>query len=66
MITDLGVLEPAGDGRELVLTAVHPGVSVEQVLEQTGWPLLVADDLAATPPPTDVELAALRELVGRG
>src|SRR4051794_19640051 len=39
VITDLGVLEPR-DG-ELTLTAVHPGVTVEQVDEATGWKLQV-------------------------
>jgi glutaconate CoA-transferase subunit B len=64
VITDLGVLEPGGDG-ELVLTQVHPGVTVEQVRENTGWELRVADDLKTTEPPTEEELGALRDLVGR-
>src|SRR5256714_1515153 len=42
VITDLGVLEPDPETEQLVLTQVHPGVSVEQVLEATGWDLLVA------------------------
>ena len=37
VITDLGVLEPV-DG-ELTLTTLHPGVTVEQVREATGWEL---------------------------
>jgi glutaconate CoA-transferase, subunit B len=64
VITDLGVLEPR-DG-ELTLTAVHPGVGVEQVREATGWPLHVADTVATTEAPTDAELGALRELMARG
>jgi glutaconate CoA-transferase subunit B len=32
------------------------------VLEETGWNLKVADELSVTPPPTDLELATLREL----
>jgi glutaconate CoA-transferase, subunit B len=64
VITGLGVLEPR-DG-QLTLTALHPGVDVDQVREATGWPLRVADAPAATEPPTDEELSALRELVGRG
>jgi glutaconate CoA-transferase, subunit B len=63
VITDLGVLEPR-DG-ELTLTALHPGVSVEQVRAATGWDLRVADAPATTPDPTDRELEALRELVAR-
>jgi glutaconate CoA-transferase, subunit B len=64
VITDLGVLEPR-DG-ELTLIAVHPGITVDRVREQTGWPLRVTDDVALTPQPTDDELRALRELVARG
>jgi glutaconate CoA-transferase subunit B len=63
VITDLGVLEPR-DG-ELALTALHPGVTVEQVRDATGWELRVAGAPAATEPPTDEELRALEELLDR-
>lgn len=63
VITDLGVLEPR-DG-ELTLTALHPGVNVEQVRDATGWPLAVSEELLETPPPTADELAALQDLVAR-
>ncbi|MRH93472.1 CoA-transferase subunit beta [Nocardia sp. SYP-A9097] len=62
VITDLGVLQPDPETCELVLTAVHPGVTVEQVTAATGWSLKVADTLTTTPPPTAAELAALRQL----
>jgi glutaconate CoA-transferase, subunit B len=64
VITDLGVLEPR-DG-ELALTATHPGVTVAQAREATGWDLRVAAEVAETAPPTDDELSAQRELVARG
>jgi glutaconate CoA-transferase, subunit B len=59
VITDLGVLRRNG---ELVLEALHPGVSPEQAREATGWDLVVADDLRTTEPPTREELARLRDL----
>lgn len=62
VVTDLGELRPDPDTRELVLTAVHPGVEVDQVREATGWDLRVAPDLVANPAPTEQELAALRAL----
>jgi glutaconate CoA-transferase subunit B len=65
VITDLGVLEPDSDTRELTLTQVHPGVQIGQVREATGWDLQVADEPQITPPPTDEELSALRELLSR-
>ncbi len=65
VITDLGVLEPDAESRELVLVQVHPGVTQQQVRAATGWDLQVADELLMTEPPTEDELRALRELVSR-
>jgi glutaconate CoA-transferase, subunit B len=78
VITDLGVLRKPGTvppvarprsavaggtvPTELTLTTLHPGVTLEQAREATGWDLKVADDLETTDPPTADELAALREL----
>ena len=62
VVTDLAVLEPDPQTAELVLTAVHPGVDVEQVRAETGWDLQVAPEVTTTPEPTDTELAALRAL----
>lgn len=65
VVTDLGVLEPDPESCHLILTAIHPGVEVEQVHEATGFDLGVADDLQVTEPVGDEEIAALRELVAR-
>jgi len=62
VITDLGELEPDPETFELTLARVHPGVSVEQAVAATGWPLAVRDDLEGSAPPTDRELEALRAL----
>jgi glutaconate CoA-transferase subunit B len=62
VITDLGVLEPDPDTAELVLTALHQGVTVEQVRAETGWPLQVAADLVITAPPSTTELETLRAM----
>ncbi|MER3420449.1 MAG: CoA synthetase [Chloroflexota bacterium] len=52
----------------LRLASVHPGVTEEQVRAATGW-TIEEHDVPQTPPPTAVELRALRgpvrELVGR-
>jgi glutaconate CoA-transferase subunit B len=60
VITDLGLLEFDEQG-EMVLAAVHPGVSVAEVQKNTGWDLKVRPDLATTPPPTAEELRLIRE-----
>jgi glutaconate CoA-transferase, subunit B len=65
VITDLGIWNPDPVSRELTLTALHPGVTVEQVKETTGWPLKAAPKLEFTPVPTAEELAALRDLYAR-
>jgi hypothetical protein len=63
VLTDLGRFELDGPAGGLVLTHLHPGVTLEEVRERTGWPLLVGDDLQVTPAPTTTELRALRERV---
>jgi glutaconate CoA-transferase, subunit B len=62
VITDLGVLRPDAGSAELVLTELHPGVTVAQAREATGWPLKTTDDVVQTEPPSEAELAALRAL----
>jgi glutaconate CoA-transferase subunit B len=64
VITDLGVLEPDPVSCELVLTRLHPGATVEQAKQATGWDLRVADGVRPTEPPTDEELRVLRHLEG--
>ncbi|OGO27968.1 MAG: 3-oxoadipate--succinyl-CoA transferase subunit B [Chloroflexi bacterium RBG_16_54_11] len=60
VVTDLGLLEPDESG-ELVLTALHPGATVEQARENTGWELKLATSLRTTPPPDPEELRILRQ-----
>ena len=62
VITDLGVLRPDPETRELTLTQVHPGTSEEWAREQTGWELRVSDELEETEPPNEEELRELRRL----
>jgi len=60
VVTDLGILAPDANG-ELILTALHPGVDVEKVRANTGWPLKVADKIETTTPPSAEEIRILRE-----
>ncbi|HJS29310.1 MAG TPA: CoA-transferase [Anaerolineales bacterium] len=60
-VTDLGILEPDDTG-ELILTALHPGVKVEEVRENTGWDLRVSRTLRITDSPSSDELRLLNEL----
>ena len=65
VITDLGILRPDPQDNELTLVAVHPGVDVRDVQDQTQWPLRVASPLGVTDAPTSKELAVLRDLISR-
>lgn len=59
VVTDLSILEPDETG-ELVLTALHPGKTVDQAKENTGWNLRSASVIRMTEPPTANELLILR------
>lgn len=60
VVTNLAILEPDETG-ELVLTALHPGITVDQARENTGWNLRSRGTIRITEPPSDVELRILRE-----
>jgi glutaconate CoA-transferase subunit B len=65
VITDFGLLEPEPESQELRLTALFPGVTVEQARSATGWPLAVAAGVGTLAPPTALELDTLRALHAR-
>ncbi len=46
----------------MALRSVHPGITVEEVVDATGFELAVPDDVPTTPVPTADELAALARL----
>ncbi|MGA2489481.1 MAG: CoA-transferase [Anaerolineales bacterium] len=60
VVTDIGYMEPDANG-ELVLTALHPGRTIHEAIENTGWALKVAGNLRTTEPVTEKELTILRE-----
>jgi len=62
VVTDLGMLGFEADSKRMELLAVHPGITADQVQQNTGFELLVAPDLPTTDPPAEDELAVLRHL----
>jgi acyl CoA:acetate/3-ketoacid CoA transferase beta subunit/acyl CoA:acetate/3-ketoacid CoA transferase alpha subunit len=60
VITDLAVLGFDHDSKRMKLLSVHPGVTVQQVREATGFELIVPDNVGTTSPPTEQELQILR------
>jgi glutaconate CoA-transferase subunit A len=47
--------------KEIFLDSLHPGVSMEEVLENTGWNLKLASRIKKTRPPTRSELRIIRK-----
>jgi glutaconate CoA-transferase subunit B len=62
LVTTLGIFGFDDRTHRLRLDAVHPGVSVERVRDETGIDFLVAGKVTTTDPPATEELAILREL----
>ena len=60
VVTDIGMLEPDENG-EMILTALHPGKTVEEAKANTGWDLKVAAKVKVTEPVTKKELKILHE-----
>jgi glutaconate CoA-transferase, subunit B len=64
VVTNLAVLDFHPDSKRMRLVSVHPGVTVEQVQEATGFELLLPDaDVPETTPPTDEQVRLLRERI---
>jgi glutaconate CoA-transferase subunit B len=65
VVTDLCVLEPDPESKELTVVSLHPGVTRDHVAAACGWPLRFSDPPTTTPPPSDRELGILRDLQER-
>ena len=65
LVTDLCVMKPDPETKEFLVFSLHPGVTREQVVEATGWPVRFAGQVDKTPVPTVGELEALRDLNAR-
>src|SRR5712691_1292014 len=61
IITTLCMFRFPDGGGEAYVDTVHPGHTIEEVREQTGWVVKVGVDMGETPPPTQAELAAIRK-----
>lgn len=65
LVTDLCTMRPDAETKEFHVVTLHPGVTEQQVRENTGWPIRFAPRVDATPAPTADELAVLRDLNDR-
>ncbi len=65
VVTNLAVLGYHPESKRMLLLQTQPGVSVEQVIEHTGFELLVAGKVSENPAPTEAELRMLRNEVDK-
>ncbi|MFJ6081962.1 CoA-transferase subunit beta [Streptomyces sp. NPDC092369] len=63
VVSDLGVFDFATPDHSMRLAALHPGITVDQVREATGFDLAVPDEVPATREPTAEELRLIREVI---
>ena len=61
VITTKGILRFNSNTKEMILDSIHPGVTLEEVLENTGWDLKLASKIEKTEPPTRSELRIIRK-----
>jgi glutaconate CoA-transferase subunit B len=62
----MGVFSFDPADHEMILSSVHPGVTVDEIRNETGWPLRVSPEAAETAPPSKAELAAVRKYDPKG
>lgn len=62
ILTNLCVMDFGGPAHQVRLLSLHPGVTVEQVLQATGFALHVPDQVPTTPDPNPEQLALLAQL----
>ena len=62
IVTDLCVMDFAPGSKKMRIVSLHPGVTLEQVQENTSFELIVPDELGQTPEPTPEQLATISAL----
>ncbi len=65
LFTDLCIFEPDPSSKEMTVTSIHPGVTRDQIQDNTGWSVRFADTVTETPAPAANELQVLRDLQAR-
>lgn len=63
VVSNLGVFDFETPDHRMRLRSIHPGVTVEEVVTNTAFALVVPKDVAETRPPTPDELQLLRERI---
>jgi len=63
VVTNLAVLDFQTPDHAMRLRSVHPDVTVNDVVANTGFPLAIPDDVPTTRPPTVEDLRLIRDVI---
>lgn len=63
IVSNLGVFDFQTPDNAMRIVSVHPGVTVDEVVEATSFELIVEGDVAETRQPTDDELRIIRDVL---
>ena len=62
VVTDLAIMGFDGKTKSMKVEALHPGVTAEEVRDNTGFDILIDENVGVTKAPSDEELSVLRHL----
>ena len=62
-LTPLCLMDFCETEKKMRLRSLHPGVTIDQVIKNTGFELIIPEDITETTPPTERELTLLRTRV---
>ena len=63
VVSNLGVFDFDNTERRMEVQSLHPGVTLEDVIEATGFKLRIPDEVPETRMPTEAELRLIREVI---
>ena len=62
VISQLGVYGFDDESKRMKLLSLHPGVSIDQIKENSGFEIIVPKTISVTTPPLQKELAMLKKI----
>lgn len=63
VITALGIYCFDEETKRLRLSSLHPGVTIEEIRENSGFEIIIPDEVETSPEPTEEDLRILREVI---
>lgn len=62
VITNLCVMDFGGPDKQMRVVSLHPGVLIDEVIENTGFALCIPDAIPTTPAPSEEQLAVIQQM----